>query len=118
MENRNNISFVTISATGEKPVAEIHIAGLDRGDALAIASELQGSVGHIMQLLADTVGQYCSICKKEAGMPAVRLFASLVAGALAEASGGKAAVVGSADELRAIADRLEAGTEDDNGGKL
>lgn len=107
MNNKNNIAFVTISATGEKPVAEIHIVGFDRDKTLDIASQLEGTGGNLMLLFADAVEKYCRVCKDEAGMPAVKLFASLVAGALAKAAGGTAAVVGSPEELRAVADRLE-----------
>ena len=110
----NRISFATISATGEKPAAEIHVAAFDLGKSLGVAQALQGTGGHLMQMIAHLVENYCAICKKETGVTGVKLFATLVGDALARGGGGKAVTLCGIEELRAFASSIK---EEEEGGR-
>lgn len=94
--NKNEISFVTVAATGEKPAAEIHAAAFDDGGTgVNVTCQIRGVGGVVMQILANTVGNYLNTCKEEAGPLGANAFAMIVCGKIRDVLGdeGYAALV-------------------------
>lgn len=78
------VNFATLVSTGEKPDAEVHMAGFDTGTHVEGTCQLSGKLGAQMNLAIHLVGKLLDTLKEAGGEIAQAIFVDQIGTAITE----------------------------------
>lgn len=85
-----NCNFFVMVNTGEQPDTEIHCAGFDEEDGIAVVSQLKGGMRDLAQMVASLVEKFGAEIQEKQGMVGAVAFVNMIGEAMAKSIDRKA----------------------------